>query len=355
MQNLSKAVAHHDNPNSKKHARDVAEKKERDKVDWIPINKLGKEAVGKSIDGVSGIPRKGFCFWMRDGRAGRAKNDSEYTRAALKRSRELQKLPYTRTRNGKTTTDYLRRKHGIDSVVFTISPWAQATLERIGASEREELSLYLAEQINKEVKRISGREMFGGGVHEDTGVLHFHCHIQKTTPKSTFKIAGPWTAGSYRISKKFPHLLTQAKRQMLADNLAKKDFAHLVDIHVSLKIDEEMERWIKDRGLWKGYEEDCQIYLKRKTRSQKEEKDAPLIKASLAHFVLGGIWPLAYRAMTMTMWRMIPAEIRKPVMLSIRTFQVIKSPVRGSLYLLHDLTRMKQPEMSTPLQRMRMS
>jgi hypothetical protein len=351
MQNLSKAVAHHDNPNSRKHARDVAEKKERDKVDWIPISKLGKEAVGKNIDGVSGIPRKGFCFWMRDGRAGRAKNDAEYTRAALKRSRELQKLPYTRTRNGKTTTDYLRRKHGIDSCVFTLSPWAQPTLQRIGASEREHLALHIAEVINKEVKRISGREMFGGGIHEDTDILHFHTHIQKTGPKSLFKIAGPWTAGSFRIHKKFPDLLTPTKREMMEDNLAKKDFDHLVDVHVALKIDEEMEKWIKDRGLWNEYEKDCQAYLKKKTKSQREEKDTPLVKASLAHFVLAGIWPLAYRAMSLTMWRMIPKEIRKPVMLSIRTFQVIKSPVRGSLYLLHDLTRSRYKEMPQPVVR----
>lgn len=355
MQNLTKNVAHHDNPNSAKHRRDIAEKRERDKIDWIPISKLSKEAVGKSVDGVSQSPRNGFCFWIRDGRASRSKCDKEYTREALRRSRELRKLPYQRTRNGKTTTDYLRRKHGIDSVVFTVSPWAQDTVRRIGNSERQELSLFLAEKINKEIKRISGREMFGGGVHEDTGVLHFHCHVQKTTPKATFKVAGPWTCGSYRIAHKFPDLLTPTKREMMESNLSKKDFAHLVDIHVSLKIDEEIEIWIRERGLWKQYEEDCQAYVRRKTKSQKQEKDAPLIKASLAHFALGGIWPLAYRAMTLTMWRMIPAEIRKPVMLSIRTFQIIRSPVRGSLYLLHDLTRMKQPEMPTPLQRMKMS
>jgi hypothetical protein len=351
MQNLTKSVAHHDNPNSRKHARDVANKREREKMDFIQVPALARESGAKLRDGVTAAPTKGFCFWIRDGRASRAKDDAEYTRAALKRSRELQKLPYTRTRNGKTTTDYLRRKHGIDSVVFTIAPWAQDTVRRIGNSEREHLALHLAQTINKEIKRISGREMFGGGVHEDTGILHFHTHIQKTGPKSLFKIAGPWTAGSYRISKKFPNLLTPAKREMMEDNLAKKDFDHLVDIHVALKIDEEMEKWIKERGLWNQYEKDCEAYLKRKTKSQREEKDAPLMRASLAHFALAGIWPLAYRAMSLSMWRMIPEEIRKPVMLSIRTFQVIKSPVRGSLYLLHDLTRSRYKQMPDPVVR----
>lgn len=350
MQNLTKNVAQHDNPNSKKHARDIAEKRERDKIDWIPIAKLSKEAVGKSVDGVTQAPRAGFCFWMRDGRASRAKCDKEYTRAALARSRELRKLPYQRTRNGKVTTDYLRRKHGIDSVVFTVAPWAQDTIKRIGNSEREHLALHIAEVINKEVKRISGREMFGGGVHEDTGVLHFHTHIQKTGPKSKFKIAGPWTCGSYRIAHKFPDLLTPTKREMMASNLAKKDFDHLVDIHVSLRIDKEVEAWIKERGLWKQYEEDCIAYVRRKKKSQKQEKDAPLIKASLAHFALGGIWPLAYRAMTLTMWRMIPAEIRKPVMLSIRTYQIIKSPVLGSMLLVKDFVA-KERQIKDPVMR----
>lgn len=350
MQNLTKNVAQHDNPNSAKHRRDIAEKRERDKIDWIPIAKLSKEAVGKSQDGVTQAPRAGFCFWIRDGRASRAKCDKEYTREALRRSRELRKLPYQRTRNGKVTTDYLRRKHGIDSVVFTVSPWAQDTIKRIGPSEREHLALHLAEKINKEVKRISGREMFGGGVHEDTGVLHFHCHVQKTTPKATFKIAGPWTCGSYRIAHKFPDLLSPAKREMMESNLAKKDFHHLVDIHVSLRIDQEVEAWIKERGLWAKYETDCAEYLKRKTKLQKQEKDAPLIKTALAHFALAGIWPLAYRAMTLGMWRMLPPEIRKSVMLSIRTYQIIKSPILGSMLLVKDFIG-KERQIKDPVMR----
>jgi hypothetical protein len=140
---------------------------------------------------------------------------------------------------------------------------------------------------------------------------------------------------------------------MMESNLAKKDFEHLVDIHVSLKIDEEMEAWIKQKGLWAKYEEDCEAYLKRKTKSQKQEKDAPLVKSAIAHFALGGIWPLAYRVMTMTMWRMLPPEIRKPVMLSIRTFQIVRSPVLGSLMLMRDLSKLRTKELS-PVQRISM-
>jgi hypothetical protein len=350
---LTKDTAHHDNPNSKKHAKDVANKREREKMDFIQVPALARESGAKLRDGVTQAPLKGFCFWIKGGRAVRAKDDAEYTRAALARSRELQRLPYQRTRNGKTRTEYAVRKHGIDSVVFTISPWSQNTIHRIGSSEREELCLYLLEKISKEVERISGRKVFGGGVHQDTDILHFHCHVEKTGPKKTFKIAGPWSCGSYRINKKFPNLLTPAKRQMLESNLKKKDFDHLVDIHVSLRIDEEMEKWIKERGLLNEYERDCEAYLKKKTKSQKQEKDAPLVKAALAHFVLGGIWPLAYRAMSLCMWRMIPQEFRKPVMISIRAFQIIRSPIRGSLYLLHDLTKIKQPEMK-PIEKISM-
>jgi hypothetical protein len=352
MSPLTKDTAHHDNPNSKKHARDVAQKAERDKVDWVPIAALSRETGAKLTEGVSAAPIKGFCFWIKNGRASRAKNDAEYTRAALARSRELQRLPYQRTRNGKTRTEYAVRKHGIDSCVFTIAPWAQKSLDRIGPSERQELCLHLTETIHKEVERISGRKVFGGGVHMDTGTLHFHCHIEKTGPKSLFKIAGPWNVGSYRISKKFPNLLTPSKREMLESNLEKKDLAHLVDIHVSLKIDEELEAWIKDRGLMSDYEGDCDEYVRRKTKSQKQEKDAPLVKASLAHFALGGIWPLAYRAMSLCMWRMIPKEIRKPVMLSIRAYQVIKSPVFGSFALIRDLQR--ERNITPPLERISM-
>lgn len=348
MQNLTKNTAYHDNPNSKTHSKDREAKKLRDQNDWVPIAALSKESGAKIAEGVSQAPRNGFCFWMQNGSASRAKNDAEYTRAALKRSEELRKLKYTRVRNGKERSDYLRRKHGMDSVVFTVAPWAQKTVQRIGATRRQELALFLAEKIDNEIRKVSGRQMFGGGVHEDTAVLHWHCHVEKTTPKATFKIAGPWTCGSYRISQKFPDLLTPAKQEMLQSNLEKKDFDRLVDIHVSLRIDQELEKWIKEEGLWKKYEQDCKDYLRDKRRKQEREKDAPLIKASLVHYALKGVWPLAYKVMTLMMWRMIPRELRKPIALSIRTYQVIKAPARNIVPLLRELHKINKPQRPLP-------
>jgi len=348
MKALTKDVAHHDNPTSKKHARDVAKKKDWQSYDYLQVPALAHASGAKLAAGVTGPPKKGYCFAISAGQAIKAGNDAEYTRSALARSRELRRLPYSRVRNGRATTDYLRRKEGMDSCVFTVAPWAQQTLQRIGPSEREHLCLHLATEIGREVERISGRRVFGGGIHEDTAVLHFHAHVEKTGPKANFLIAGPWNVGAYRIAQKFPSLLTPAKREMLEANLSKKRFECLVDIHVAARIDASLEEWVKERGLWSSYCADCDQYARSKSRMQKNEREQPLMKSALSYFVMRGIWPLAYRIMTLAMFRMIPVELRKPIFLSIRTYQAIKSPTRGKAlfkYALEKVREMPPPKM----------
>jgi hypothetical protein len=318
---LSRDVALHDDPNSKKHARDVANKALRDKTDWVPVPALARESgASKSRDGVSPSPpaSKGFSFRILGGTAIKA-DGKEYTKRALKRSRELRRWKITRLRDGKEVTDYTRRKEGIESLVATIAPWADPTIRRLGESEREHLFLHLASQIAREVPGV-----FGGGLHADTAIYHFHLHLEKLTPKASRNRAGPWSCGSQRIADKFPKLLTPHKKELLNENLSKKN-ADLIDIKITRIIDRETEAWIKEcPRRQKQYEKDCEAYVAKKTKSQKAESVLPLMKAAMLSFQTGGVWPLAYAAMSLTMWRLVPKEYRKAVILSIRAFQVVR-------------------------------
>jgi hypothetical protein len=118
---------------------------------------------------------------------------------------------------------------------------------------------------------------------------------------------------------------------MLEDNLSKKRMEDLIDLKIARIIDEETERYIRDTGRWAQYEKDCEAYRKDKAKKQKVEKQAAIVQAGLAHFALAGVWPLAYGVMTLAMWRMVPKEIRKPVMLSIRAFQILRNPSVGGI------------------------
>jgi hypothetical protein len=316
---LTREVAEHDDVNHARHARDVAAKAQRDKTDWVPIPALAREVgASKSRDGVSPAPTKGFCFRVIGGTA--TKEDGKaYTKLALARSKALRRWKIQRERDGKQVTDYTRRKEGIESLVATVAPWADPTIRRLGESEREHLFLHLASRIAQEVPGV-----FGGGLHADTSIYHFHLHLEKLTPKASRNRAGPWSCGSQRIADKFPDLLTPHKRELLAENLSKKN-ADLIDIKITRILDREVEAWIKTDPVRQAqYVKDCEAYVARKTKSQKAEAVLPLMRAAMLSFQTGGIWPLAYAAMSLTMWRLVPKEYRPAVILSIRAFQVIR-------------------------------
>lgn len=332
MRDLTPGVAKHDDATSEKHQRDKREKKARDRIEYKATPALAREAGSRLVEPCFNSPIKGYSFKILQGRAGIVDGE-KYTEEIIKISQDLARCKRVRIRDGKERVDYVKFKAGVSSLVTTVAPWGVKTLERLDSDARQQLLLHLVEVQAATIKRISDRPVYGGGIHLDTALPHFHLHVQKTDwdntiyPKSRFLTAGPWAVGAQRISHKFPNLLTEQKKRMLESNLERKDTTYLVDLHVALELDEAMEMWIRAKGLWKNYQADCEEYQKRKAKVQRDEKYQALMSAALERFVIDGIWPIAYKAMTLAMYRMIPKELRGAIMLAIRTTQIIKRPV----------------------------
>jgi hypothetical protein len=168
-------------------------------------------------------------------------------------------------------------------------------------------------------------------------------------PKSLFLTAGPWIVGAHRIESKFPGLLLEKKREQLARHLARKDQSHLIDLRCAAVIDFELEVWIRERGLWAEYQAECEEYCRKKSKAQDEEPLRRLIQAAVGHHARSGVWPIAYSAMSFAAWRMIPRELRGPIMICIRVSQIVRQPSKALKIGVRMLTEMnRQPEMKGP-------
>lgn len=357
-QELTHAVAWHDDSNSRVHEKHKRQKAERLATHYEPVPAIERQVGGGILDGVFHSPVKGYSFRMKSGSAVRAADGEAYTREALAMSKERARFTRVRIRDGKERREVGHYKHGAVSLVATLPPWAVRTVARIGSSELEHLMLYLAEAQAKEIKAVSGRDMYGGGIHLDTAIPHFHNHIPKSSvkgepyPKAKFLTAGPWVTGAHRIEAKFPGLLTDKKREQLKRHLARKDTEHLIDVRCAAVIDRELEKWIRERGMWSQYQADCNEYRRRKEKAQREEPLRRLMQSAVGHHSRSGVWPLAYSAMSMTMWRMIPRELRGPILACIRVHQIIRQPSKALKIGLRMLAEMeRQPEMRGPVGR----
>lgn len=354
-QNLTHAVAWHDDSTSSLHQKHREEKALRLATHYEPVPAIERQVGGGILDGVFQSPTKGFSFRMKSGSAVRAADSEAYTREAIAMSKARSRFTRIRIRDGKERREAGRYTHGAVSLIATLPPWAVRTVSRIGPSELECLMLYLAEAQAKEIKAVSGRDMHGGGIHLDTGIPHFHNHVPKSSAagepyaKSRFLTAGPWVVGAHRIEAKFPGLLTEKKREQLSRHLARKDTNHLIDVRCAAVIDRELEKWIRERGLSSDYQADCEEYRRTKAKVQREEPLRRLVQAAVGHHARNGVWPLAYGAMTMTVWRMIPQELRGPIMACIRIHQIVRNPSKALKIGVRMLAEMdRQPQMKGP-------
>ena len=354
MADLSKSIALHDDPNSRKHADDKKGMAERRKTHYEPEPAIDRRPGG-IVEGIFKSPVMGFCFRMKFGNA-RKMDGKKYTAGALEMSKQRAKYVRIRMRDGKARRDTGRYQHGAVSLITTIAPWQVGVVSKIGPHELEDLMLRLAETQAERIEQMSGRPVFGGGAHLDTDLPHWHLHIPKTDekgnvfPKATFLTAGKWTAGADRVNRKFPGLLTNYKREMLDKAIARKRRENLVDLACNEAIDKALESWIRDRGYWADYERDCAEYAKRKTKAQAEEPLKRLMQASLGHHSRTGIWPLAWQCMSFGMWRMIPRELRPAITLSIRAYQIVRRPtklIKMAPRVLMDLAR--EPQITLPI------
>ena len=337
MRDLTTRVAEHNDPASKQHRIDKAEAADRRKTKWRPAGwdpspAVVRKAGNRVVDGVFRSPSKGFCFLMRPAGA-RIVQGTDYVSAASARAKQLSRYKRIRKRDGKERTDYGRYKSGLASIITTLPPWAMRTLEKVSESKLEFLLLALAEEQAREGKRISGRSMFSGAVHQDTAVLHFHTDWEKVDPatkfahpKSNFLSAGPWLVGADRINRTFPGLLSDWEEKRLGEHLKRKDEQHLIDVQLSRRLDRVLEEWIRFEGLEREFEKEKKEYKEKKKKEQKTRSEEKWIEAALDDFAKRGVWRLAYQTMTLAAWRMIPRELRGPVILAIRATQVIRNP-----------------------------
>jgi hypothetical protein len=90
---LSKGVAEHNDPNSKKHEKDKAEAAERRAVRHVPaawdeIPSVSRPPGNRVIEGVFKSPIKGWCFLMTPG-GPKVVPGPEYVSKAVARSKQL--------------------------------------------------------------------------------------------------------------------------------------------------------------------------------------------------------------------------------------------------------------------------
>lgn len=360
---LTPDVAHHDNAESDDHRRDKAEKKARELTEYTAGPALIRPAGSGIVDGFQHPGPAGITFRMdQDGKPQRQEDAAAYTRDAIKMAKERAHFCRLREREDGSRKEYGKYKTGAVSLLLTVAPWQVALVGRLRPEARDNLMLHLAGVQAARIKEVSGRETWGGAIHWDTAIPHCNLHIPKTAPagldgksgmahpKAKFLTAGSWTTGADRITRKFPGLLPPHQESLLADNLARKDLAHLVDVQASRATDEALESWIKQAGLWAAYERDCREYERRKRKEMTAEKHRRLMQASLSHWHTAGIWPLAFSAMKLAMWRMLPKEIRGAVLLAIRAQQFIRRPVKSALSLALELPTLepRRKEMAGP-------
>jgi hypothetical protein len=333
MRPLSEHAIKHDDPGNPQHEADKAEKRERMKTAWEPVQTVAAQR-GRIVEGLTPAPVRGFCFLMRGGSPAEVPGDA-YTKAARVMERRCRVGKRVRVRDGKERKDSVRYRCGAQSMLATVPPWGWGVLKRLKDSERNFLMLGLAGKVAQRVEEISGRKAFGGGVHFDGNAPgsffpHLHLHIPKTDqqgnphPKRLFICCDDWTANTLRIEAHFPGLLSAGKVARAKRNLEKKGTGPVIDIEAQRVMDQELERWVQARGLWAQYQKDKAAYACWKRREEKLEPTRRLMKANLSYYSQTGVWAMAHRAMTLAAWRMIPSHLRPAIALAIRTSQHVR-------------------------------
>jgi len=344
MRPLSREAFEHDDPDSRRHAKDKREKRERDAVGFVPVpsplGPPGKDLTGIDFDADS----NGFMFAFGDvsenssaalgdlplPAAGNVDAD-KYRKRILREEKERRRFRRVVQKNGKEMETWGQHKCGAVSMVVTVPPWAMPMINQLEDDERDALLLRVAHTAGKRMQEVSDRVPWGGGCHLDTDIAHFHFQVPKTSPagenwpKAKFKTGGPWLVGADRVDRQFPGLLSAKQKQLLEDHKKKK--GRLVDLEIAAAVDSHLADEFKKMGMQREYEEAQRDYVRRKKRAQETERHRSLLRESLRFFGLNGIWPLAAGVMELAMWRMIPKEHRKLVQQSIRLTQMIGRPV----------------------------
>mgnify|MGYP001766661670 CR=1 FL=1 len=371
MRPLSREAFDHDNPNSRRPAKDKREKGERDAVDFVPVPSPlragGKELTGVDFDADSA----GFMFAFGDREANFAaalgdqplpaadKVDAvKYRKRILAEEKGRRRFRRTVTKNGKEVETWGQHKCGAVSLVVTVPPWSMAVLNSLEDDVCHALLLRVAHAAGKRMQVISGRVPWGGGCHLDTDIAHFHFQVPKTSPagenwpKSQFKTGGPWLVGADRVERQFPGLLSEKQKELMESHKARK--GQMVDLEIAAAVDTHLGEEFRRLGLEKEYENSCRDYVRRKQRAQETERQRVLLREALRFFGIKGVWPLASGAMELIMWRLIPREHRKLVMTSIRLTQMIAAPTARSVAktasreLVKKLAELAEPVMTGP-------
>lgn len=334
---LTQHVARHNDPHSQQHEVDKAEARERRRkrqvpTGWDEVPGIARNPGNRVIECVFRSQSKGWCFLMSS-TGPRVVAGAEYVKSATARARKLAKGKRRREREGRVTVDPVAFKSGLQSIVLTLPPWAVRTVESIGPSERDDLLRHLISSIAKEAETASGRKLFSGACHLDTAVPHFHCDLEKVDeagfvhPKNLARTGGPWLVGADRMEREFPGLLGSLEREKFERAMARK--GDLLDVRLARCIDEKLARWIEARGLSAKYRREREAYAAAKRKAQGRVAEERIVESALEIFARKGIWLLSYRSMSFAMWRMIPAEVRKPIALAIRSVQTVRKVQRA--------------------------
>lgn len=328
---VTRAVALHDDPNSRQHAIDAAAKKQRDKTTWEP---RPAEKHDRIVVEHFAYPTKGYCFQLSAAGSARVVDGPTYTDHVTALSDQLKHYKRYRSRDGKKRLDYNDHPNGgVWSHMQSIAPWMVPSVSRIGKSEQEDLFLRIAEACDKKLKANDAGELEGGGVHLDVDSHpHFSLHIRRTRRngfgfgKKNFYFSR-WNAPAYRVNTAFPGLLDDYKVAMMEENFAKVaskgvKLSQYIDIELDKTVDETIEAWIKERGpsAWNQYQQDRNRYCEIKQAAEKRERSKTITKGDLDAFGLflqDGKWRLSRFAIRKFV-RLLPPNLQRSALVAIR-------------------------------------
>ena len=382
IRDLSREAAEHDNAAAvakregaeTRHQKDKREKRVRLQTEWQPSPGLAREAGAGIIDGVFDAENAGFCCECIDGVVRRVKDDSAYIRRAIAMSKQLAIGTRIRVRNGKELRYNHTYRTGMVSMIMSIPPWQAEVIRRLPLSERELAMVQICQVWCDTIKAVSGRPCYGLSIHFDSALPHAHVHVPRSElgpvverdgkpvrlpgpcyEKAEFLTIGGATVGWDRINRRFGQqsgLISKLNLQRLKSNLSKKydqdPPRKLVDVECARASDKWFEEiFIKKNSLQKEYAAELQRYAAKKLKALTVEQSRPLVKAAVARFVADGVWLLAREAMDLAIYRLLPKELRKPVICSIRSLQFVAKPsLRAAIRIAKEMGKeVAQPTM----------
>ncbi|HEY8900597.1 MAG TPA: hypothetical protein VIM61_09310 [Chthoniobacterales bacterium] len=352
----------------KKHKTDKAEKRSRERSDFIPVPNFVREAGGGVLSGTfkPATPLNGDGIVFRVGRD-QAENDAWATKPG-KRIPALYAQPddgeplmreLVALANGRRGykdivaggTVKLRKlpKHAAHSLVSTAPPWAVEVLSKL---PQEDFLAYMkggAGIVATTTKDVSGRMSWSVSAHWDSAVPHWHSSVAQTYdfesgsthgflhPKSRFYTPSSRDVGGHRIMREFPGLLDEEVARQVSQNLSRPSRAgkRLLTIEIADELDSFTEEFFRQRGLSAEYAKAKENYREKKEIEQdvyprlrvveRTAQYAAKAKGKRRKKAIHLLGHTVAELLDRALWAAIPPAARLPLRLAFKAYRIYTS------------------------------